>query len=170
MPKPTASSAAVPPAPAPPVSMPLAIWYFTKSFRLPTAAMLDRLSIASSTSCGTDTFSTMKLVIARPYFAPTTGLMIGSSASPSSEYRVATSSTGTCDCGEGLAEHAHHARAHGVGEFVEAEVLVRAGHLPEEQLRLDDLEVEGAVRAQSHDAEVLVAGHDRDSPCPTCCR
>ncbi len=49
--------------------MPLPIWYFTKSFRLPTAAMLDRLSMACSTSGGTDTFSTMKLVISRPYFA-----------------------------------------------------------------------------------------------------
>ena len=38
-----------------------------------------------STSGGTDTFSTMKLVISRPYFAPTTGLITGSSASPSSE-------------------------------------------------------------------------------------
>ena len=41
---------------------PCAIWYFTKSLRLPIAAMLDRLSIACSTSGGTDTFSTMKLV------------------------------------------------------------------------------------------------------------
>ena len=41
--------------------MPLAIWYFTKSLRLPMAAMLDFLSIAASTSGGTDTFSTMKL-------------------------------------------------------------------------------------------------------------
>ena len=47
----------------------LPIWYFTKSFRLPTAAMLERLSIACSTSGGTDTFSTMKLVSSMPYFA-----------------------------------------------------------------------------------------------------
>ena len=31
--------------------------------------MLERLSIACSTSGGTDTFSTMKLAISRPYFA-----------------------------------------------------------------------------------------------------
>ena len=48
------------------------------------AVMLERLSIAASTSGGTDTFSTMKLVISRPYFAVTAGLISGSSASPSS--------------------------------------------------------------------------------------
>ena len=86
MPKPTASSAAVPaaPAPPPPLSKPLPIWYFTNSLRLPIAAMLERLSIACSTSGGTDTFSTMKLVISRPYLATIAGLMSGSSASPSS--------------------------------------------------------------------------------------
>ncbi len=83
--KPTASSLAMPAGPPPPgASMPLAIWYFTKSFRLPTAAMLDLLSIACSTSGGTDTFSTMKLPIWMPYLPDTTGLMSGSSASPSS--------------------------------------------------------------------------------------
>ena len=96
MPNPTASSAAVPPPP-PPVSMPFAIWYLTKSLRLPTAAMLDRLSMAASTSGGTDTFSTMKLVSSMPYFSDTCGLMSGSSASPSSVYRIATSSTGIFD-------------------------------------------------------------------------
>ena len=65
-------------------SKPLPIWYFTKSLRLPTAAMLERLSMACSTSGGTETFSTMKLVISRPYFAVTAGLISGSSASPSS--------------------------------------------------------------------------------------
>ena len=87
----------MPAPPAAPVSIPLPIWYFTKSFRLPTAAMLDRLSIACSTSGGTDTFSTTKLVISRPYFPPTTGLMSGNSASPSSVNLVATSRAGTCD-------------------------------------------------------------------------
>src|SRR5258708_30946209 len=33
-----------------------------RSFRLPTAAMLERLSMACSTSCGRLTFSKMKLV------------------------------------------------------------------------------------------------------------
>ena len=62
MPKPTASSAAVPGRAAAAGSpCPCAIWYFTKSFRLPMAAMLDRLSMACSTSGGTETFSTMKL-------------------------------------------------------------------------------------------------------------
>ena len=85
-PKPTASSAAVPaaPAPPPPLSRPLPIWYFTNSLRLPIAAMLERLSMACSTSGGTDTFSTMKLVISRPYLATIAGLISGSSASPSS--------------------------------------------------------------------------------------
>ena len=46
--------------------------------------MLERLSIACSTSGGTDTFSTMKLAISMPYFAAITGLISGSSASPSS--------------------------------------------------------------------------------------
>ncbi len=57
--------------------------------------MLDRLSMAASTSGGTDTFSRTKLGISRPYFALRTGLISGSSASPSSVYRVATSSAGT---------------------------------------------------------------------------
>ena len=52
--------------------------------QIPTAAMLDRLSIACSTSGGTDTFSTMKLPISMPYFVMMAGLMSGSSASPSS--------------------------------------------------------------------------------------
>jgi hypothetical protein len=46
--------------------------------------MLERLSIACSTSGGTDTFSMMKLASAIPYFASTTGLISGISASPSS--------------------------------------------------------------------------------------
>ncbi len=46
--------------------------------------MLERLSIASSTSGGTETFSTMKLAISMPYFDFITGLISGSSASPSS--------------------------------------------------------------------------------------
>ena len=48
------------------------------------AAMLERLSIASSTSGGTDTFSTMNDAISMPYLAAVSGLMSGSSASPSS--------------------------------------------------------------------------------------
>ena len=36
----------------------------------------------------------MKLAICSPYFADTTGLISGSSASPSSPYRLATSNTG----------------------------------------------------------------------------
>ena len=59
------------------------------------AAMLLRLSIACSTSGGTDMFSTMKLVISIPYFAVVCGLMSGNNASPNSLYRDATSSTGT---------------------------------------------------------------------------
>jgi hypothetical protein len=47
--------------------------------------MLDRLSMAASTSGGTDTFSTTNDVIASPYFSPMIGLITGSSASPSSE-------------------------------------------------------------------------------------
>ena len=38
--------------------------------------------MACSTSGGTDTFSRMKLVISRPYFSRTLGLMICSRASP----------------------------------------------------------------------------------------
>src|SRR5438552_1115426 len=62
--------------------------------------MLDRLSMAASTSGGTDTFSRMKLGISRPYFALRAGLISGSSASPSSVYRVATSSAGTLGVAE----------------------------------------------------------------------
>ena len=58
------------------------------------AVMLDRLSIASSTSGGTDTFSRTKLVISMPYLAVVTGLINGRSASPSSLYLLAASRTG----------------------------------------------------------------------------
>ena len=44
---------------------------------------------------GTDTFSRMKLGISMPYFSLSTGLISGSNASPSSVYRMATSSAGT---------------------------------------------------------------------------
>ena len=46
------------------------------------ARMLLCLSMACSTSAGTDTFSRMKLEISRPYFSRTVGLMMGRSASP----------------------------------------------------------------------------------------
>jgi hypothetical protein len=46
--------------------------------------MLERLSMACSTSGGTDTFSTTKLAIWIPYLRVVSGLMAGSSASPSS--------------------------------------------------------------------------------------
>ena len=46
--------------------------------------MLERLSIACSTSGGTLTFSRTKLVISKPYFAPMTALMIGNNAAPTS--------------------------------------------------------------------------------------
>ena len=149
--------------------MPFAIWYFTKSFRLPTAAMLDRLSIACSTSGGTETFSTMKLAICRPYFARTTGLMSGSSASPSSRVARRDVEHRHLRRRQRVAEDADDARAHRVGELVEPEVLVRAGHFLQEQLRVDDLEVVGAERARADDPEVLVAHHDRVARCPTCC-
>jgi hypothetical protein len=42
--------------------------------------MLERLSIACSTSGGTDTFSTTKPGISMPYFSFSAGLMSGSSA------------------------------------------------------------------------------------------
>ncbi|MOA14526.1 hypothetical protein D3C78_1346320 [compost metagenome] len=48
------------------------------------APMLERLSIACSTSGGTDTFSRMKLLISRPYFSRMAGLISCSSASPRS--------------------------------------------------------------------------------------
>ena len=46
--------------------------------------MAARLSIASSTSGGTDTFSTTNAGTSIPYLALITGLISGSSASPSS--------------------------------------------------------------------------------------
>ena len=82
--KPTAISAPMPPTFEPPAAIPCAIWNFTKSFRLPTAAMLERLSMAASTSGGTETFSTTNDVISMPYFAWRIGFSTGSSASPSS--------------------------------------------------------------------------------------
>ena len=63
--------------------------------------------------------------------------------------------------GDGVAEDADDARAHRVGELVEAEVVVGAGDFLQEALRLDHLEVVGAEGAQADDAEVLVAHHDR---------
>ena len=48
------------------------------------ALMLERLSIAASTSGGTEQFSRMKLGTSMPYFGSSCGLMSGSSASPTS--------------------------------------------------------------------------------------
>ena len=72
--------------------------------------------------------------------------------------------------GQRVAEHADDPRAHGVGELVEPEMVVGAGDLPQEELRVHDTEIESAVGPHPHDAEVGVAHHDRDWPCPTCCR
>jgi len=52
--------------------------------RLPTALMLERASMAFSTSGGTDTFSSTNEVISMPYLEVIAGLITGSSASPSS--------------------------------------------------------------------------------------
>ena len=48
------------------------------------APMLERLSMAASTSGGTEQFSRMKLGMVIPYLASSAGLMSGSSASPTS--------------------------------------------------------------------------------------
>ncbi len=60
-----------------------------------------------------------------------------------------------------VGEDADDARAHRVGELVEAEVLIRAGHFLQEELRVDDPEVVGPERADADDPEIVVAHHDR---------
>ena len=60
-----------------------------------------------------------------------------------------------------VGEQADDARAHGVAELVEPEVVIGAGDLAQERRRADDLEVVGAERADAHDAEVVVAQHHR---------
>ena len=62
----------------------VAVYSLYSETRMPTAAMLERLSMAASTSGGTDTFSRTKVAISIPYLSVSTGLMSGSSASPSS--------------------------------------------------------------------------------------
>ena len=123
--------------------------------------MLERLSIACSTSGGTDTFSTMKLVISRPYLAIDRRV-------DERQQRLAQLGVARGDVEhrnlrrrDRVGEDADDARAHRVGELVEPEVVVRAGDLAQERLRLDDLEVVGAERAHAHDAEVVVAQHHR---------
>jgi hypothetical protein len=93
--------------------------------------MLDRLSMACSTSGGTETFSTMKL---------------------RGRQRVA--------------EDADDARAHRVGELIEAEVVIGAGDLAQEQLGVDDLEVVRPERPRPDDAEIIVAHHHRIGGAP----
>ena len=61
---------------------------------------------------------------------------------------------------DGVRKEADDARAHGVGELVEPEVVVGAGHLAQERLGLDDLEVVGAEGANPYHAEVGVTQHD----------
>ena len=46
--------------------------------------MLLRLSMAASTSAGSETFSTTKLEISMPYLLMTCGLISGNSAAPNS--------------------------------------------------------------------------------------
>jgi hypothetical protein len=54
----------------------------------------------------------------------------------------------------------HDARAHGVEEFIEAEVIVRARDFLQEHFHVHDLEVERAEGPRAHDAEILIAHHD----------
>ena len=71
---------------------------------------------------------------------------------------------------ERVAEDADDARSHRVGEFIEPEIAIGAGHFLEHELRIAHLEIVGAEGAHPHDPEILVAHHDRDSTCPICCR
>ena len=61
--------------------------------------------------------------------------MTGSSASPSSAVARGHVERGHAAGGERVAEDADDARAHGVGEFIEAEMVVGAGDFLEENRR-----------------------------------
>ncbi len=108
----------------------------------------------------------MKLAISMPYFAATTGLMSGRSASP--ELGVAAGHVEHRDRRrrQRVGEDADDARTHGVRELVEPEVVVRPGHLFQEQLRLRDSEVVRAERPDADDAEIVVAHHHRVGRAP----
>ncbi len=121
------------------------------------APMLERLSMACSTSGGTETFSSTKLVTSMPYFSTIAGLMICTSALAQVAIARGHVQHRHLGLGQGLGEDADDARAHGVGKLVDAEVLVRARHFLEEQRGLHDAEVVGAEGADAHHAKVLVA-------------
>src|ERR1700682_964640 len=95
------------------------------------AVMLAPLSITCSTSGGTDTFSTTRLVISIPYFSASAGLMSGRSASPHSVNCVATFGTRTRNVavGQCAGEDTHDARPHRARKIVQTEVIVGPGHL-----------------------------------------
>ena len=134
----------------------------------PMVVMAPRLSIACSTSGGSETFSILNEVTSMPYFAVVPGLIAAAARCQSrcSAQRrrarailaLAMASVKTDDL-----------RAHHIRELVEAEVIVGAGHFFQEQRRVDDLEVVLAER-RMHDAEVGVAHHDRVGRAPICCR
>ena len=62
---------------------------------------------------------------------------------------------------ESVAEDADDAGAHRFGEFIEPEIAVGAGDFLQHQLRIADPEIVGAESAHAHDAEILIAHHDR---------
>ena len=96
--------------------------------------------------------------------------MSGSSASPSSRVARRDVEHRHLAAGERFAEHADEPRPHRVGELVEPEMLVGAGHFLQELRRLDDAEVVRAERADADDAEVLIAHHDRVGRAPLVAR
>ena len=105
-----------------------------------------------------------------PYFVVVTGLISGSSAAPS--FAVARGHIEHRDLRlrERFAEERDDPRAHGVGEFIEPEMLIAAGDFLEEELRLDDAEIVGAEGAHADDAEVRRRASSPGSRCPICCR
>jgi hypothetical protein len=123
--------------------------------------MLERLSIACSTSGGTETFSTMNVGHLEAVLGADRG--IDERQQRLAQLAVARGNVERRNLRrrERVGEHAHDARAHGVVELVEPEVVVGARDLLEELLDVDDAEVVRAVRAQAHDAEVVVAHHHR---------
>ena len=63
--------------------------------------------------------------------------------------------------GQRFGKHADNARAHGVVELIQAEVLIGARHFFQEFGRIHDAEIVGAKSTHAHHAKILVAHHHR---------
>src|SRR5439155_3693261 len=63
-------------------------------------------------------------------------------------------------------EDSYNSRAHGVGKFIEPEMLIRSRDFAQEKFRIDHVEIVSPERADADHAKILVAHHHRIARAP----